>query len=160
MFNLAETPPAYVLPYAPHHISLSVKNLKVSIEFYAVFGFSPVANYTDTNLGIAICHLTLQDLILELICLNQSVPYSASGQTIFDDLSVRGIKHFALKVDDLETTICNLAAQGIQLACGPCSGLTGIKYVFVKDPDGIYLEILEDRRQEFSGSLTKQPEPL
>ena len=86
-------------------------------------------------------------MVLELFCY---ADYKSAPETIYataTDLPIVGTKHFGLQVDSLEKARDDLAAKGITAAdTAIAQGRTGIRYFFVKDPDGILVEIAEDHR--------------
>jgi lactoylglutathione lyase len=54
--------------------------------------------------------------------------------------------HFALGVSDLEATRAELAAQGIEFSRGPYRVSEGGSMIaFIRDPDGIEIELIETR---------------
>lgn len=64
------------------------------------------------------------------------------------DLPAIGAKHFGLKVDSIEAARDELAAKGIvKPDIQITQGRTGPRYFFIEDPDGILVEILEDKRK-------------
>ncbi len=53
-----------------------------------------------------------------------------------------GLRHFALKTLNIEETISALAEKGIQ--CGDVGkDWTGIRYCYMKNPDGLPIELHE-----------------
>lgn len=61
------------------------------------------------------------------------------------------LDHLAFDVEDLQNTVEELKKQGIEIIAEPCSigSAFGWKEAFVKDPNGIWIELLE-RKQEKS----------
>lgn len=54
--------------------------------------------------------------------------------------------HFALGVPDLERARSELAAQGVEFTRGPYQVSTGGSMIaFIRDPDGIEIELIESR---------------
>jgi len=129
-----------------HHVSLSVRNLKNSIEFYALFGFKPVFRWQSDDKMLSIVHLKLGQTLLELFCFENAVAAPASSQQLITDLPRIGIKHFGIKVADIHAA--REALQSIGLAGGVevVQGKTGIEYFFIKDPSGILIEVVQDDR--------------
>jgi glyoxylase I family protein len=128
-----------------HHIALTVSDIETSMKFYAIFGLTPVLKWQSDNKDLMIIHLKSGDIFLELFCYSKDekvLPLSKS------DIPKLGIQHFALKVDSIE------AAKEFILTAGLAKeenieikqGRTGISYFFIKDPDGNWVEIVEDKR--------------
>jgi len=131
-----------------HHVALSVSDMDASIEFYSRFDFKPAYHWHADDKKLAITHLKLGDFILELFSFESSAAAPDSSKELASDLPRVGIKHFGLKVADIHATLKHLQQQ--QLADNHIKviqGRTGIEYFFIKDPDGILLEILQDDRQ-------------
>jgi glyoxylase I family protein len=62
------------------------------------------------------------------------------------DLPRLGIKHFGLKVVDIEDARKNILTLGLANGLEIREGRTGIKYFFVNDPDGNWIEFVQDDR--------------
>ncbi len=60
-----------------------------------------------------------------------------------EDLRHVGVRHFAINVDNFEETIDILRSSGVGVVCEPKEAFYGGKYCFVKDPDGILVELVE-----------------
>jgi glyoxylase I family protein len=134
--------------YAIHHVALSVTNREASIAFYKELGFDQVHFWEADNKSLTITHLKLDNFILELFCY---LSYQTAPESIHatpTDLPVIGTKHFGLKVDSIEIARDDLAAKGIvKKDIQITQGRTGPRYFFIEDPDGILVEVAEDKRE-------------
>jgi catechol 2,3-dioxygenase-like lactoylglutathione lyase family enzyme len=130
--------------FHPHHVALSVSDLDRSIEFYRVFGFKLKYQYESPDGDRNIAHLHLGNMFLELFCYrNHSL---ATKDTDWEaDLRAIGNKHFGLRVESVQEVFVRLKASG-HLCTATRRGLTGMDYFFVRDPDGIWMEIVQDDR--------------
>ncbi len=54
-----------------------------------------------------------------------------------------GLRHLAFEVDDIEESISQLQANGIQFEDIRIDEITGKKFTFFKDPDNLPLELYE-----------------
>jgi len=54
-----------------------------------------------------------------------------------------GLRHLALSVDDIDTAIATLAAGGIASEAIRVDPLTGQRFTFFADPDGLPIEMTE-----------------
>lgn len=54
-----------------------------------------------------------------------------------------GLRHLAFKVDSLEAAIANLQQHGVEVEPIRQDELTGKRFTFFKDPDGLPLELYE-----------------
>lgn len=133
--------------YSIHHTALSVANRDASIAFYEKLGFKQVHVWTAEDNSLSITHLRLGDFILELFCYRNFTPASDTIHTTATDLPIIGTKHIGLRVDSIETARDDLAGNGIiNIDTAINQGRTGPRYFFVEDPDGILVEIVEDKR--------------
>ncbi|WP_013321218.1 SMU1112c/YaeR family gloxylase I-like metalloprotein [Gloeothece verrucosa] len=55
-----------------------------------------------------------------------------------------GLRHLAFSVDNLDETINYLTSQGIEVEPVRLDELTGKRFTFFKDPDGLPLELYEE----------------
>ena len=134
--------------YSFHHVALSVTNRENSKAFYEQLGFTQVHLWGAEDRSLTITHLKNGDFILELFCYKD---YQSAPETIHataTDLPIIGTKHFGLRVDSIEAACEDLAAKGIvDKNIEINQGRTGPRYFFIQDPDGILVEIMEDKRE-------------
>lgn len=135
------------LEFKIHHVALSVANIEKSKEFYGKFGFNEFANWESPDGKIKIKHLKLHDTFLELFAFKDYKPSYTSAHELSTDLPVIGVKHFALVVDSINSAKEFVEKLNIATDIKITKGKTGVVYFFIKDPDGILLEFLEDKRE-------------
>jgi glyoxylase I family protein len=128
-----------------HHLALSVLDLGRSIKFYRHLGFAEVHRYEAPDGSLRIVHLALRGAILELFCFTESEQASRSTTT-GNDLSVTGIKHFGLQVESIQEVFESLSRLGLVDESKISLGRTGIEYFFIQDPDGVWVEMVQDDR--------------
>ncbi len=129
-----------------HHVALSVSNTEKSKKFYSYFGFETIHSWEAEDKSLAITQMKLGESILELFCFKNPGPLPDYEKKLFDGLKVVGVKHFGISTDSLEKAKARLENDGIAENIEITAGKTGINYFFIKDPDGILVEILEDKR--------------
>jgi glyoxylase I family protein len=132
--------------FKPHHTALSVSDMAASVGFYSGFGFSTVFAWAAPDGGLRITHMRLGHYLLELFCFESPRPLPATAASLESSLPEIGVKHMALKVNDLEEAKRFVERESIAREVQVHTGRTGVRYFFVKDPDGILLEIVEDHR--------------
>ena len=54
-----------------------------------------------------------------------------------------GIRHFGLKVADIDAWIDRLERAGVSIVAGPFDAFGGVRIAFFFDPDGAYLELVQ-----------------
>lgn len=129
-----------------HHVSISVSDLNKSIEFYGIFGFQKLVQWDAPDGSMKVAHLKLGDCMLEIFSFKNHTDAPISSQKIETDLPVLGVKHFGLKVNSIRETKILLQQQNIVGDVTITKGHTGVEYFFIKDPDGILIEIVQDDR--------------
>ena len=131
------------MEFSIHHVAISVSDIQKSFDFYSLFGFKEIASYKDENVEIK--HLHLNGFILELFSFKDFKKREILN--LWDDLKILGVKHFALKVDNIEEARDFFIKKGIISKDTQINkGRTGILYFFIKDPDGNFVEIVQDNR--------------
>ena len=55
----------------------------------------------------------------------------------------RGLRHLAFEVDDLDEAVAHLQSHGVEAEDLRVDELTGKRFTFFKDPDGLPLELVE-----------------
>lgn len=128
------------------HYAISISNTERSIEFYKKLDFEVVKDWEADDKSLRIVHLMNGGFILEMFCYTDSDELPEFSQNLSSDLKVKGSKHFGLWVDDLEIVGDYLISVGILQEKPVISqGRLGRPYFFIKDPDGIFVEIISKR---------------
>jgi len=142
---------------ALHHVGITVADLDRAIRFYhGVLGLElrsePSPVFDDPALGPAVgvpgaalrqVNLALGDTTLELL------EYTAPPSPIESPLpqNALGAQHVAFHVDDIEATMRELSARGVEFfseANVVDEGvLAGWRWVYFEDPDGYPLELVQ-----------------
>jgi len=113
-------------------ITIYVKNMDDSKRFYCdVLGLS-VKNEMAPRPGMKICFLDGGPIDYELIEDNEH-----SEINIGESVSA------GFMVESLDNTIADLKAKGITNIIGPIQPSPTIRFVFIKDPDGMTIQIAE-----------------
>lgn len=127
-----------------NHVAISVTNAEESIEFYKKFGFEEFKSWKAEDESIKINMLKLNNTVLEMFCYKEYTKLPETSNTTATDLPVLGTKHFALGVENIEQAkefvIKNEIANDIEIKVGRL----GKPYFFIKDPNGILMEIIEE----------------
>ena len=122
-----------------HHIAISVKDLEKSGNFYKEnFGFKEVKRFTKPGWDGNALILELEGLQLELFQFENFVDKKDN----LSDLKVIGLKHIGIQVDNVRELFEELKNKGVEID-NPVKGTTCAWYCFLRDPDGIPIELYE-----------------
>jgi len=133
-----------------HHYGVTVSDLDASLAFYRdVLGLDVVSEFSVGGEAFAegvdvpgasadFAHLDAGGTRVEL------VSYDPAGE---DDrggsVNDAGAKHLGLACDDLDAFAASLPDDVETLADGPRTTESGTRILFVRDPDGTLVEVLE-----------------
>jgi catechol 2,3-dioxygenase-like lactoylglutathione lyase family enzyme len=115
------------------HVGLRVTDLERSLDFYSALGYAEVGGVPETEFG-SLTMLQLPDdpfVSLELV--------HDPTRPVKD---VSAVNHLVVQVDDLETTIADLATRGVT-AEPPAEPGPGIRTSWLTDPDGYRIELVQ-----------------
>ncbi len=120
------------------HIGITVKDLVKSTGFYTkVLDFEEGKKFEYPERGLIIQFLNAGGVQLEL--------FGHSGEVSEAEKKPlqAGVAHIALEVENLNETYEKLKARGIKFEREPRVAMMGQKIVFLTDPDGNRLELVE-----------------
>lgn len=126
-----------------NHVTLSVDNLENTLKFYQLFGFEKYKEYHDDCVDIVM--LKLGNMVLEIFHYIENIELPDHSKDLSVDLKTIGNKHFGIGVKDI-----NLAKKFVQdnkltdSEITITKGRLGKQYFFIKDPNGILFEIIEE----------------
>lgn len=132
-----------------HHFAVTVSNLDRAVAFYRdTLGLDVLSEFSvggeafATGVGIddasaEFVHLEAGDARVEL------VEYTPEGDTASENrLNQPGATHLGLEVDDLDSVYESLP-DGVETIAEPQTTESGTRILFVRDPDGTLVELLE-----------------
>jgi glyoxylase I family protein len=126
------------------HIALSVSNLERSAAFYGRhFGMRRGRKYDHRDKGFNIAFLQKGGITLELFEFKTYKPLPVYRRALDKDLKTLGVKHFSVEVADIEGVYKKLKRGKVVFATDLRVSSSGARYFFIKDPDGILVEIME-----------------
>lgn len=121
-----------------HHVAIICSNYEQSKKFYVeILGFSIIKE--TFRLARNSYKLDLQvgsNAQIELFS------FPAPPQRVSSPEAC-GLRHLAFVVDDLDVTVSYLKSQAVQIEDIRIDQLTGKRFTFFKDPDGLPLEIYQ-----------------
>lgn len=131
----------------PHHTAISVRSLEKSLAFYEQLGFKQVHRYDEADGSMSIVHLKLGEYFLEIFVYNKNREAPAVNYDYANNLEEIGVKHIALQTEDIEKSLTELKKAGLADEKTQIThGRTKVSYFFIKDPDGVWVEIVKDER--------------
>ncbi|MDQ3763354.1 MAG: VOC family protein [Actinomycetota bacterium] len=134
------------MDFTIHHAAISAIDMAESVAFYEQFGFRVMVHWKDPSGELEIAHLKLGANYLEIFWYRDQVPAPETAASLATDLPRIGVKLFALKVDSVYEAKNFVENRGIASNVEVQQGGTGVTYFFIKDPSGILVEFLEDKR--------------
>lgn len=132
-----------------HHVGVTVSDLERSVEFYRdTFGLDVLDRFTvsgeafATGVGVpgatgSFAHLDGDGIRVELI------EYDPEGEPCgADSVAQPGATHLGLEVDDIDAFYAALDAD-VETISDPQTTESGTSILFVRDPEGNLIEVLE-----------------
>ncbi|SNR51582.1 VOC family protein [Halorubrum vacuolatum] len=132
-----------------HHVGITVADLDRAVDFYTeTFGFDLIAEFSvggeafSSGVGVpdatgTFAHLDADGVRLEL------VEYEPAGEPLpSPSLNRSGAVHFGLCVEDLEVFHSTLD-PAVETISDPKRTESGTEILFVRDPEGNLVEVLE-----------------
>ena len=133
-----------------HHVGITVGELDRSVDWYCTnFGLREIArNHLEGDLisqqtdlpgtEIDVALLAGSNTIVELLCYGSPARLPNTLRTC--DV---GAAHVCIVVDDLAGTCRAMKERGVEFHAEPCSLIGAERMVYVRDPDGIMVELLQ-----------------
>ena len=122
-----------------HHVAISVKNLEETINFYKeYFGFEEINRFTKPNWTGKSAIIKLKEMQIEAFQFEDH----KQNKDDMNDKKIIGIKHIAIQVKSVQKKYEELKSKGLDID-KPKKGTTCKMYCFLKDPNGIPLELYE-----------------
>ena len=129
-----------------HHFAVSAPDLEATTAWYRdKLDFTEEYRYAIPEMGLKAVFLTLADFRLEVFQMAESRAPDDEQLDFGRYLTVHGLKHVALGVDDLPGARRELEQRGVsfitEIMDVPDSG--GERFCFFRDPDGVLIELFE-----------------
>jgi catechol 2,3-dioxygenase-like lactoylglutathione lyase family enzyme len=136
-----------------HHVGVSVRDMERAKDFYCgTLGFSVVWEHPDrtgeplqkvVGLPGALMHITMVEgygMRIELFQYIRPAGRDRGEQRQCDF----GLIHFALKVKDARALYADLSARGVPFNSAPQDLRPGVVALYMRDPEGNTIEIMEN----------------
>ncbi|PIU19207.1 MAG: glyoxalase [Elusimicrobia bacterium CG08_land_8_20_14_0_20_59_10] len=113
--------------------TIGVKDMESSVKFYSEIAGLPVNRRFPAGPGMEICFLGDGETKVELICgAGHKAAANAEGLSL------------GFEVKSLEEKLGFIKEKGLAVAAGPFQPNPQIKFFFVKDPDGVSVQFVEN----------------
>ena len=119
-----------------HHIAILCSDREASLRFYKALSFDLYESHPRPERQDEILMLRGHGIVLELF-VSKNNPPRVSGPEAY------GLRHLALAVDVLDDLVSTLEHAGYQPEPIRRDTFTGEQMTFVKDPDGLPIELHE-----------------
>jgi glyoxylase I family protein len=121
-----------------HHVAIICSNYEQSKHFYVnILGFSIIQETFRAERNSYKLDLQVGDRDrIELFSFPDPPPRPSKPEA-------QGLRHLAFAVADLEQAVESLQAQGVAVEAIRLDELTGKRFTFFQDPDGLPLELYE-----------------
>lgn len=176
----AATEPAALNITGRIHFNVNVSNFERSREFYRSLGFADsVGDFPETNtleLSQAVGFTNPYRLYAELVYLGElpdgpidlTVPTGRFIDLVewrepkrldppYAELNHLGMARFALTTDDLDAAVAHLQGQGTRFLSAPARRADQSRFAIARDPDGTFVELVEDKLVEGPGGSAFGP---
>ena len=119
-----------------HHIALIVSEREQSLRFYEALGFSLTESVLRPERGDEILFMSGHGVVLEVFVDATRPPRPTYPEAL-------GLRHIAFTVGDVSSACEALTALGYRPESIRVDTRTGAAMTFVKDPDGLPIELRE-----------------
>ncbi|MFC5649299.1 VOC family protein [Paenibacillus solisilvae] len=121
-----------------HHVAVICSNYEVSKDFYVrVLGLTVLNEiYREERDSYKLDLAVGGEYQIELF----SFPNPPAR---INNPEARGLRHLAFEVDDVEASVIEVQAKGVQVEPVRIDPITGKAYTFFQDPDGLPIELYE-----------------
>lgn len=120
-----------------HHVAILASDYEKSKDFYVnKLGFEIIRDNYRVNRDDYKLDLRFGDCELEIFVVKNAPPRPSYPEAL-------GLRHLAFHVEDIEATIAELNALGIETETVRVDEFTNKRMTFFSDPDGLPLELHE-----------------
>ena len=121
-----------------HHVAIICSDYERSKHFYVeILGFPIIQETFRAERNSYKLDLRVGDRDqIELFSFPEPPPRPSRPEA-------QGLRHLAFSVADLEQTVAHLTSQGVAVEESRLDYLTGKRFAFFQDPDGLPLELYE-----------------
>jgi catechol 2,3-dioxygenase-like lactoylglutathione lyase family enzyme len=127
-----------------HHAGVVVQDLQASIVWYRDhLGFQHQYSFTLPSARVTI--IARGDARLELFEVEGAAPIADERKEVESMLSIGGVNHFGLVVDDLDGIVGTLTEKGVEIviAPSPVPNGSGDRFAYIRDNERMLVELFQ-----------------
>ena len=127
-----------------HHVGVIVQDLEASIAWYREhLGFERLTDFSFP--GAKVAFIGRGTLKLEFFQIEGAAPMDDRRKQAEPNLTIGGINHFAIVVEDIDQALAELAARGVEQAysLNAVPDGSGDRWTFIRDNEGMLIELFQ-----------------
>jgi catechol 2,3-dioxygenase-like lactoylglutathione lyase family enzyme len=136
------------MSYSIEHVSIRCRNVQASVDYFRRMFDAEVMLTRRLGESKTIAYLLLGDSMLELM------EMGLAGEPI-DSREHYGVHHIGLRTDDFESAYRDLRAKGADFLGEPFEPTPGIRLVFLREPNGVVIELAQRDPKVFQEAVAK-----
>jgi catechol 2,3-dioxygenase-like lactoylglutathione lyase family enzyme len=136
------------MSYSIEHVSIRCRNLETSIDYFRKMFHAEVILRREPDKSKKIVFLRIGDSMLELMEMGPALEPA-------EPVKHFGFHHIGIKTDDFESSYKDLQAKGADFLGEPFEPTSGIRLVFLREPNGAVIELAYRDPKVFQDAITK-----
>ncbi len=136
------------MTFAIEHVSIRVRDIEASVDYYRRMFDAQVILRRNQAGGRKIAFLRIGDSMLELMGFGP-------GSEPVDAREHYGVHHIGIKTDNFDATYKDLKAKGAEFLGEPFEPTPGIHLVFLRDPNGAVIELAQRDPNVFQAAISQ-----
>lgn len=127
-----------------HHVGIVVSDLQKSLDWYREnLGFTELSRDYIADQDLTIVYVQAGETELELFSKGGSRALRSEETDLGASFQFQGLRHLCFEVENPDDAWSRATELGLDLANAPTQNeALGVRYCFVRDPDGILIEFL------------------
>lgn len=127
-----------------NHVGIVVRDLEASAQWYIEhLAFTRLYNYSFP--GVQSVFIKRGSFRIELFQTDGAEAMSADREQPSTNLKIGGLNHFAIEVEDIDSTITELEENGVEVVSPPkdVPNSGGERYAFIRDNERMLIELFQ-----------------
>ena len=136
------------MSYSIEHVSIRCRDVQASVDYFRRMFDAEVMLTRRFGKSKTIAYLLLGDSMLELM------EMGLAGEPM-DSREHYGVHHIGLRTDGFESSYRDLRAKGADFLGEPFEPTPGIRLVFLREPNGVVIELAQRDPEVFQEEVGK-----